>query len=110
MIPVTNRIEVSLSAGPSIFRVQQEVATGVATSEVSPFDQVTITSFSTSDRSKTAVGANGGVDITYVMTRRLGGTFFARYSGAAVNLSPGSNSVPMRAGGFQAGLGLRVRF
>jgi hypothetical protein len=55
----------------------------------------------------TAVGVNAGVDLNYFFMPRFGGGVFVRYVGAQADL-PAASGVGV--GGFQGGLGLRVRF
>jgi hypothetical protein len=49
---------------------------------------------------------HGGLDVNYFFTSRLGAGLFVRYLRAQVDLPAASG---VKAGGFQGGLGLRVR-
>jgi hypothetical protein len=49
----------------------------------------------------------GGLDVNYLFTPRLGTGVFVRYLGAQVDLPAASD---LKVGGFQGGVGLRVRF
>jgi hypothetical protein len=102
MIPVNDRIDVVLSAGPSFIRVSQELT---ATVTVAPRTQsITVVQ---ATESATAIGVNAGFDGTYLFTPHVGAGLFVRYAGGKVDLP----SVPdLSVGGFQTGLGLRVRF
>jgi hypothetical protein len=57
--------------------------------------------------SKTAFGVNLGVDGSYLITRNYGVGVFIRYAGGQVDLPSAED---MRVGGFQAGVGARLRF
>jgi len=110
-VPVSERIDVAVSAGPSVFFVTQDIITSVQIGEVGPpYDQVQIGSVVTTSRQRRAVGANAGVDVGIMFWRQVGGGVFVRYAGASARMDLGSDSVSIKAGGFQAGGGLRLRF
>lgn len=101
--PITNELDVSVSAGPSFFRVKQELVSSVTV----PAGRNDTATPVVSSESKSAVGGTFGIDGTYLVTRNFGAGGFIRYAGAKVDLP----SVPgMGVGGFQAGVGARVRF
>ena len=56
---------------------------------------------------KTAIGLNIGVDGSYLFTRNVGAGIFLRYAGAEADLP---SAPDLRVGGFQFGVGARVRF
>ena len=101
-VPVTDKVELALSIGPSFIRVQQALITSVSipagTQNVSPSQQT---------QSGTAKGVNVGVDLSYMFIKQVGAGAFMRYNGGTVDLesAPG-----LKAGGFQLGLGARLRF
>jgi hypothetical protein len=104
MWPVTDKIDVAFSAGPSIFNVSQDL---VSTVTVASGTQ-TVTGVVTERQKETGVGANLGIDVTYMVWRnKLGGGVFMRYAGASVDLPLVQN---LDVGGFQAGIGARYRF
>ena len=100
-VPVTDKIDVALSAGPSFFMVRQDVVS----MSVTPGTQTA--NFSTTTEKKTGIGANIGVDGTYLITRNFGAGVFLRFAGAKVDLPSVEG---LGVGGFQAGGGVRVRF
>ena len=104
MVPVTDKVDVGVSAGPSIFRVKQALPSGVSVSEPGP----TVSSVSVSDVNSTSVGINLGVDVTYLLTKRWGVGGLARYTWGSSDLEGASDNVT--AGGFQIGGGVRMRF
>jgi hypothetical protein len=101
-VPVSDRFDVSLSAGPSIFRVSQELTPTVAV----PARTQNINLVKES-QDATAIGINAGVDGNFMITPQFGVGLFVRYAGASVDLSSVED---LNVGGFQTGLGLRVRF
>jgi hypothetical protein len=103
MVPVTDKIDVGVSAGPSVFMVKQDLATGLTVSEPGP----TVSSVTSTAAKKTAGGINLGVDVTYLVTKKIGAGVLARYAGGSVKF-PASKSLGV--GGFQFGVGLRYRF
>lgn len=97
--PVTDKIDVAISAGPSIFHISQEFISGTVaagTQNMTPMIE---------DQSGTGVGLNIGGDVTYRVTPQMGIGVLLRYAWAPVDLDGGS----MNAGGFQIGAGIRIR-
>jgi outer membrane protein with beta-barrel domain len=104
MVPVTDKIDVGVSAGPSVFMVKQDLATGLTITEPGP----TVTSVTSAESKKTVAGFNLGVDVTYLLTKKIGAGVLARYAGGSVKLPDAAKSLGV--GGFQFGVGLRYRF
>ena len=100
-MPVTNKIDIALSAGPSIIHVSQQLATGTV-----PAGTQNLTA-SFNEETANAFGVNLGFDAAYMFTPRLGAGLFVQYAGGSVDL-PSAKGV--KAGGVQTGLGLRARF
>ena len=101
-IPVTDKIDVALSVGPSFIRVKQQLVSS-ATVPVGTQDVNVVVN----TQEETAHGANVGFDGSYLFTRRFGVGLFIRYAGGSVDLSGAGN---LKVGGVQAGLGARIRF
>jgi hypothetical protein len=99
MRPLTDRIDLSVSLGPSVVRVKQELAS--ATPDVNSVA-------TTETQSKTTAKAGMiGVDLGYQITDRYGVGGFIRYLAAEADLP----AVPrLKVGGTQAGAGIRLRF
>ena len=119
VVPVRDRIDVSVFGGPSFFSVDQNLITSVtlASETVSPFDAVAISGVTTSTASERAVGGHVGVDVTYLVTEQLGGStgqlgagVFVRWAGASVDLPASGGVQSIDVGGAQFGIGLRARF
>ena len=100
--PVTNQIDVALSAGPSFIRVSQDLVSSVTIPAGTQNATPNVTT-----EGKTGVGVNIGLDGSYLITRNFGAGVFIRYAGAKVDLPSVSD---LRVGGLQAGVGARVRF
>ena len=104
MVPFTDKIDLGLSFGPTIFSVSQDVATAVTVSEPGG----TISDVTLVREDKTTVGFNLGVDFNYLVTPRFGAGVLIRYAGGSADLDSSSES--LKVGGFQIAGGLRVRF
>jgi hypothetical protein len=103
MVPVTDKIDVGVSAGPSIFNVKQDIPGSLTATEPGPIVNVAIDSVS-----KSTVGLNFGVDVAYMVNKRFGVGGLARYTWGSVDLEGATDKLTV--GGFQLGGGLRVRF
>jgi hypothetical protein len=101
-IPVTTKFDVALAAGPSFIRTSQDLVTTVTV----PAGTQTATP-NVEAVSGTATGVMVGLDLTYLFTPRFGGGLFARYNGGSLDLATVEG---LEVGGFQVGLGARVRF
>lgn len=104
IVPVTDTLDVGFSFGPSIFRVTQDIPTGVAVNEPGP----TLASTTIASEDKTAAGFNLGVDVNYFFTPRFGAGALLRFTRGSVDFDSASESLTV--GGFQIGVGGRVRF
>lgn len=104
MIPVTDKIDVGLAFGPTIFSVKQDVPNGVEVTEPGP----SVSRVNVGSIDETAVGIHLGVDVTYLITPRLGVGGLARFTRGSVDVDNASDS--LKAGGFQIGVGARYRF
>jgi outer membrane protein with beta-barrel domain len=103
MVPVTDKIDVGLSAGPSVFSVKQDIPGSLTATEPGPTVSVAVDSVK-----KSTVGINFGVDVAYLINKRYGVGGLARYTWGSVDLDGAGDKLTV--GGFQVGAGLRVRF
>jgi hypothetical protein len=101
-VPITEKVELSAFVGPSITRVQQELIADVSVPAGTQNVVSTIQS-----QSATSKGVNVGVNATYLVLKQLGAGIFLRYNGGSVDLASVKD---VKVGGFQAGIGLRLRF
>jgi hypothetical protein len=101
-VPITDKVELALSIGPSFIHVEQSLIASVSipagTQNVNPTQQT---------QSGTAKGINVGADLTYMFMKQVGAGAFMRYNGGSVDLE---SAPELKAGGFQLGLGARLRF
>lgn len=116
-IRLSDRIDLALSAGPSIFQVKQDSVSGIDPREVPPYDEVQV-DVGRASVSKTLIGANVGADLTCHMVRSLepGALFWTVGIGVFVRWTEGTSTLTesgpeeLEAGGLRAGAGLRFRF
>jgi opacity protein-like surface antigen len=111
MVPVGERLEVSVFGGPSFFTVKQDLVTTVEYSESYPYDTATFTAADIEQQSESKVGFNTGVDVAYMFHPNVGVGGLVRFSRASVDFaSPDGETVSVDAGGAQIGAGVRLRF
>jgi hypothetical protein len=101
-VPVTDKIDASFMAGPSIINVSQDVANGITVATGTQNATALLES-----QSDTATGFNVGADLSYLVTPRYGVGGFVRYVRGEVGLP---SVEELKLGGFQIGGGFRVRF
>jgi len=110
VLPV-RAVDVKVMGGPTFFNLKQDFVSGVTVTETYPFDTATFASATTKRQSKTAVGYNAGVDISHPLSSRLGIGALIRYSHGSVKFDAGNTGhQTVKAGGVEAGGGVRVRF
>jgi hypothetical protein len=104
MVPVTDKVDVGVSFGPTIFIVKQELPDTITFTEPGP----TVTDITKKNVSKTTGGINMGVDVTYLLKKNYGVGAILRYTWGSVDLDGAQDSLTV--GGFQFGIGGRYRF
>jgi hypothetical protein len=114
MLPVNEDLSVHVFAGPSFYRVSQDVVSDVTfTEQAFPFTTVDAAAVVT-ERTDSATGGNIGIDVAYKLYEttefKLGAGMFLRYSGASAKIVVLQNEVDSDMGGLQIGFGARVRF
>jgi hypothetical protein len=101
-------MRLAIVAGPSIFRVKHDLIT-TATVPAGTQNAVAVV-----DSGKgTGVGFNGGFDVSYPVTSRVGIGGLVRYSGGSADLTADDGATLVegaRAGGFHAAGGVRLGF
>jgi len=105
VVPV-GALEVQAMAGPTFFSLTQDFVTTMAVNETYPFDTATFSGATTARASGTALGFNAGVDISRQLTSHAAVGALVRYSRADVKF----DRQTVKAGGLEAGGGVRVRF
>jgi hypothetical protein len=104
-------VDLKVMGGPTFFKLKQDFVSGVAITETYPFDNATFASATTKQLSETAVGFNAGVDISRPLSSNVGIGALIRYSRADVRFAdPDIGQQTVKAGGFEAAGGVRVRF
>ncbi len=103
MMPVANKLDVGIFAGPSIFAVKQQTISDLTVSEPGPTVSAPLR-----DVKKTTVGVNLGVDLQYLVWKKWAVGGLARYSWGSASISGASKKLTV--GGFQIGAGARYRF
>jgi opacity protein-like surface antigen len=111
LVPVSERFDMRVFAGPSIYRVSHDLVSAIAFTETSPFTSVTITSATVDERTKTVGAFHVGAGGTYHVTDRFGVDGFFRFARRTVDLpSVASGTTEVKVGGPQFGVGARIGF
>jgi hypothetical protein len=110
-IAASPKIAVVLAVGPSIVHLEQELVTDVTYDEAYPFDAATFKSAPAHRAKASATGFNAGADVRWMFARSIGIGALVRFSRATVDLSTeDKRTLAVRAGGVQAGVGIRIAF
>ncbi len=113
VIPVSERFIVSVIAGPTLFRVHQDIISDI---ELGPetqaplFPTVTVNALTTTSVGRTGIGGHIGFDGTFLLNEELGASGFFHYAGGAVDLPSGNTFISINVGGTQLGGGLKLFF
>jgi hypothetical protein len=101
MKPITGKIGLAVSGGPTILHVSQQLGSIAVASDTQ------VATGSVVNESKTSAKAfNVGVDVSYKVTGRYGAGIFIRYAGGEVDLPSVQG---MNVGGLQIGGGVRIQ-
>jgi hypothetical protein len=104
-------VDLKVIGGPTFFNVKQDFVSAVTVGETYPFDTATFGSATTTALSKSAVGFNAGVDISRPVSSMVAVGALIRYSRGEVKFdSQTMGQQTVKAGGIEAGAGVRVRF
>jgi hypothetical protein len=114
VVPLSTKLDFMIYAGPSFFRLTQEVISNVVPNEAGATSTTIGATITTAERKKSVTGYNAGVDMTYIAwsndSIRLGVGGFVRMSAAETEVEMMSTTQPTTVGGVQFGLGARLRF
>jgi hypothetical protein len=110
MASVGTRLQLMAFGGYSLFQLTQDVVTDVTYTDEYPYDSATFKGATTTAKGASKFGVNGGADVAFFFTRRLGVGFGAQFARATVALPMTSGPINVKVGGLQAGTGLRMRF
>jgi hypothetical protein len=109
-LPVAG-VDLKIMGGPTVFTVKQDFISGVTVNETFPFDTATFAGATTTRVSKTGLGFNAGLDISRPLSSRVGVGALIRYSRGNIKFNDtGIGRQTVKAGGVEAGAGVRVRF
>jgi hypothetical protein len=111
MLPITDKVDIMLSGGPTWFSLTQGIVMSPQITEVGPPYTTVNMTVSQSSATDSAIGYNLGADLTYRFANNFGVGAMVRYAAATVSITPdGSEASDVKVGGFQFGGGLRIRF
>ena len=111
MWPISGKVRLLLTAGPSFISVRHDIVTNVQFSETFPFDTAEFTGVDTRSASNSATGFNAGADVTWMFSKRVGAGALVQVTRASVDLDTGDGrTIRVGAGGAQVGAGLRFVF
>ena len=112
--PNADRVRVRLFGGPTFFRVKADTIDDIRYNQVFlillPVNSVDITTYNFSEAEGTGWGFHVGGDVSVFFSRVVGVGGFVRLSRGTVELEDFSGTYDVKAGGFQTGGGLRLRF
>lgn len=114
VLPFSEKLDVMIYAGPSFFRLTQEVISEVVPNETGATASTITASIKTTERKKSVTGYNVGADATYIVWQndsvRVGAGGFVRFTQASTEVDMLSTPQPTDVGGLQFGFGARLRF
>lgn len=114
MVPIGQKLDFLLTAGPSFFRLQQDAVSNVTVSETSSAYTTVAVNATRETRRKSTTGYNVGIDMSYLFWQndsvRLGAGLFVRYATATTEVLLLQNDQSTDVGGLQFGFGGRIRF
>jgi hypothetical protein len=112
MFLATPRIQAVVFGGPSFFSVKQGIVNDFEITETYPFDTAAFSRGISTTVDESKVGINVGADVGYFFTRQVGVGGSVQYAGTTIDVpaSSGTGTLEIKAGGVQAGVGLRLRF
>ena len=108
----TRRIQAVVFGGPSFFTVKQGIVNDFEITEAYPYDTATFSRGISTTVDESKVGFNVGADVGYFFTRQVGVGGSVQWAATTIDApaSAGTGTFEIKAGGFQAGAGLRLRF
>jgi opacity protein-like surface antigen len=111
VVPVSPRLDIMLSGGPSWSELEQALVSGIEVGEgAAPFATVTIGNVRTVTRTKRVFGFNAGAGVTYFLTERTGVGATVRYTSGSLATEQGDGTpIDVPFGGFRAAFGARIR-
>jgi hypothetical protein len=109
--PLNRKFRLAVFGGPAFVRVERDLFASLEYTETYPYDAITVERVATTSASGSGIGFNGGVDVTYALTPKVGIGGGGQYMGATVTLQDSADrDVDVKAGGFLITAGVRLRF
>jgi hypothetical protein len=113
-VPLSDKIDVMVSGGPSFFRINQDTVSDVEIGEAGGDFSTVVADPQITRRAKSVTGFNLGADATYIVwsndSVRVGAGGFIRFTHASTDIEMLATSQPTDVGGIQFGFGGRIRF
>lgn len=103
--PVTDKVDLSIYAGPTMFKVKQDLITGFA---VAPGTS-TIGSIATTTFDESTTGFHMGFDVRYLVHKNVGVGVFLRHASGNIKTTI-VDAGEIGVGGFQYGFGFRFKY
>ena len=112
VVPIGTRTTIKVFGGPSVFRVNQGLVTGVTTTEGAyPYRSIGFERAMVAHPNVSAWGINLGVDVSVFFTDRVGVGGLVRFARATADMSSvDGDEIRIEPGGLQVGGGVRFRF
>ena len=105
------RMDLTISGGPSFFSVTRDVLGNFTVTETAPpFSEVLVDVERRENTSNGWGGGHVGADVTYMVTSVFGLGGFVRFATGSVDIPIATDPVPVDVGGVQTGGGIRIRF
>ena len=105
-----DRLELAISGGPSIFRVNQDLVSRVMYTQTYPYDVAQFTGVLKQRLKERTLGFHAGAGVTWKLARHVGAGGTLRYSRGTVDTIVGTDPISFDVGGLHAGGGIRVIF
>jgi hypothetical protein len=109
--PISDRVELTVSGGPTLFSIARGFVDGLQYTQEYPYDVVTFIDIDEQEVTERTLGAHAAAELTWLVTPHVGISGIVRYSHGSIGLeTPSGNTVSLDAGGLQAGVALRLGF
>jgi len=123
MMKVTDWLTISVSGGPSLINLQQELVAEVAHKEIEyPYEEILVSGRTVHTSSGNTIGLNGGVDIDafvldkipllgrFDVMKNVGLGLLIRHVRGSAHLKVVNESIEVNVSGLRVTTGLRIRF
>ena len=111
VIEAGRSLEITLFAGPSLFRITTERVEAIRFDQAYPYTEAAFADADRQEWTTTLIGGHAGADAAWYLSGALGLGGTIRYRSASGDLDRGDGFVtPLEAGGLQALAGVRLRF